>query len=160
MNTKIKKSFEDTKLLFRSIPSVVTALFTISVVAMNLLANKTVYQSQYLALDGGILVSWLSFLCMDIVTKAFGPKAATKLAVFGPKAFGHSYKGFRTEGGDKARGLCDVNESARMLHIFHSQHNPDDGRLFGIQPHNRRYVVHIVKQYRRVSRIGRHKQLS
>ncbi|MBO4452634.1 MAG: VUT family protein, partial [Clostridia bacterium] len=26
--------------------------------------------------------SWLSFLCMDIVTKAFGPKAATKLSVF------------------------------------------------------------------------------
>ena len=82
MTEKIKSSYEDTKLLFRSIPSVVTALFTISVVAMNLLANKTVYQSQYLALDGGILVSWLSFLCMDIVTKAFGPKAATKLAVF------------------------------------------------------------------------------
>ena len=49
---------------------------------MNLLANKTIYQSELLALDGGILISWLSFLCMDIVTKAFGPKAATKLSVF------------------------------------------------------------------------------
>lgn len=80
---QIKRTgFADTKLLFRSIPSVVTALFTISVVTMNLLANKTIYQSEVLALDGGILISWLSFLCMDIVTKAFGPKAATKLSFF------------------------------------------------------------------------------
>ena len=60
----------DTKLLFRSIPAAVTALFVISVVTMNILANKTIYQSEILALDGGILVSWLSFLCMDIITKA------------------------------------------------------------------------------------------
>ena len=82
MKEKIKSAAEDTKLLFRSIPSVITALFTISVVAMNLLANKTIFQAEWLALDGGILVSWLSFLCMDIVTKAFGPKASTKLSVF------------------------------------------------------------------------------
>jgi len=80
---RIKRTgWADTKLLFRSIPSVVAALFTISVVTMNLLANKTIYQSEVLALDGGILVSWLSFLCMDVVTKHFGPRAATKLSVF------------------------------------------------------------------------------
>ncbi len=79
---KIRSFVKDTKLLFRSIPSAVTALFCISVITMNLLANKTIYQSDFIAIDGGILVSWLSFLCMDIVTKAFGPKAATKLSVF------------------------------------------------------------------------------
>ena len=77
-----RTGWADLKRLFRSIPSVAVALFTISVVTMNLLANKTVYQSEVLALDGGILVSWLSFLCMDVVTKHFGPKAATKLSVF------------------------------------------------------------------------------
>ena len=82
MNNRLKTVSADTKLLFRSVPSVIVALFTISVVTMNILANKTIYQSGYLALDGGILVSWLSFLCMDITTKAFGPKAATKLSVF------------------------------------------------------------------------------
>ena len=82
MNTRKKTGWQDTKLLLRSIPSTVTALFTISVVVMNLLANKTIYQSDVIAIDGGILISWLSFLCMDIVTKAFGPKAATKLSVF------------------------------------------------------------------------------
>ena len=82
MKERILSATADAKLLFRSIPSVITALFTISVVAMNILANKTIYQNDWLALDGGIIVSWLSFLCMDIVTKAFGPKAATKLSVF------------------------------------------------------------------------------
>ncbi len=82
MKNKLKFMLTDTKLLFRSLPPVVVALFSISVVIMNLLANKTIYQSGWLAVDGGILVSWLSFLCMDMVTKAFGPKAATKLSVF------------------------------------------------------------------------------
>ncbi len=82
MKERFASAAADTKLLFRNIPSVITALFTISVVVMNILANKTIYQNEWLAIDGGILVSWLSFLCMDIVTKAFGPKAATKLSIF------------------------------------------------------------------------------
>ena len=82
MKGKRKNALADTKLLFYSIPAVVVALFTVSVVTMNILASKTIYQSGWLAIDGGILVSWLSFLCMDVVTKAFGPRAATKLSVF------------------------------------------------------------------------------
>ena len=82
MKNKIKSDWADTRLLFRCIPATVATLFAVSVVMMNLLANKTIYQSEYLALDGGILVSWLSFLCMDVVTKTFGPRAATKLSFF------------------------------------------------------------------------------
>ncbi len=76
------EQFNDTKLLLRSIPAVVVCLFTISVISMNLLANKTIYQSDIIAIDGGILVSWLSFMCMDVVSKHFGPKASTKLSIF------------------------------------------------------------------------------
>lgn len=79
---KLVKGFKETVLLLRTIPSVVVALFVISVITMNLLANKTLVQTEYLAIDGGILVSWLSFMCMDIVTKHFGPKAATRLSIF------------------------------------------------------------------------------
>jgi len=82
MKNRIKADWADTRLLFRCIPATVATLFAVSVVMMNLMANKTIYQSAYLALDGGILVSWLSFLCMDVVTKTFGPKAATKLSLF------------------------------------------------------------------------------
>ena len=77
-----KQEFQITKLLLRAIPSPVVALFVVSVITMNLLANKTIFQNEYLALDGGILVSWLSFLSMDVVTKHFGPKASTRMSVF------------------------------------------------------------------------------
>ena len=66
----------------RRVPSVITAFFCVAVVSMNLLANKTIYQSELLALDGGLLISWAAFLCMDIVTKAFGQRTATTLSVF------------------------------------------------------------------------------
>ena len=38
---RLKKGFKETVLLLRTIPSVVVALFVISVITMNLLANKT-----------------------------------------------------------------------------------------------------------------------
>ena len=79
---KLVKGFKETVLLLRTIPSVVVALFVVSVITMNLLANKTLFQTGYLAIDGGILVSWLSFMCMDVVAKHFGPKAATRLSIF------------------------------------------------------------------------------
>ena len=73
---------KQTRILLRSIPSPVVALFVVSVIAMNILANKTLVQTEYLAIDGGILISWLSFLCMDIVTKHFGPRASTRMSIF------------------------------------------------------------------------------
>ena len=79
---RAKRFFEEFVLLLRSIPSIAVAFFVVSVITMNILANKTLYQDYYLAIDGGILVSWLSFLCMDIVTKHFGPKASTRLSIF------------------------------------------------------------------------------
>lgn len=72
---------EETGILLRCIPSAVVSLFVVSVICMNLLANKTLVQTKWIALDGGILISWLSFMCMDIITKYFGPKASNKIAV-------------------------------------------------------------------------------
>ena len=72
---------KETSILLRSIPSTVVSLFIVSVICMNLLANKTLIQTSWIALDGGILISWLSFMCMDIITKYFGPKASTKIAI-------------------------------------------------------------------------------
>ena len=69
------------KLLMRSIPASVVTLFVVSVICMNLLANKTLLQLDWIALDGGILISWLSFMCMDIITKHFGPKASNRISI-------------------------------------------------------------------------------
>ncbi len=79
---KIKKLLSEALLLERSIPSLVSALFILSIVAMNLLANKSIdLPVPWMALDCGIIFSWLTFLLMDMVTKHFGPRAATMLSV-------------------------------------------------------------------------------
>lgn len=77
----IKKEWLEFKLLLRSIPAMVVTLFVVSVICMNLLANKTLLMLDWIALDGGILISWLSFMCMDIITKHFGPKASNSISV-------------------------------------------------------------------------------
>ncbi|MBR3244255.1 MAG: VUT family protein [Parasporobacterium sp.] len=80
--SKVKSLFQEALLLERSIPGVVSALFILSIVAMNLLANKSINLSlDWLALDCGVIFSWLVFLLMDMVTKHFGPRAATMLSV-------------------------------------------------------------------------------
>lgn len=80
MNT-IKKIKEDYEVLLRSVPAMVTTSFILSVVFMNLFAGKELLRTEYLCLNSGLLLSWISFLCMDCICKRFGPKAATKISV-------------------------------------------------------------------------------
>jgi len=81
MKAVIQREADEFKLLLRSIPATVVTLFVVSVICMNLLANKTLLQLDWIALDGGILISWLSFMCMDIITRHFGPKASNSISV-------------------------------------------------------------------------------
>lgn len=82
MKEKLLREIKEVSLLLRAVPAHVFALFVLSVFAMNLLANKSItLPVNWLALDCGIIVSWAAFLTMDIVTKHFGPKAATTLSV-------------------------------------------------------------------------------
>lgn len=75
----MKKLFEQVKDAMRAIPGIVTAIFILSVVSMNLLANKSIFNLPWLASTSGVFVSWISFLCMDAVCKRFGAKTATIL---------------------------------------------------------------------------------
>ena len=77
----LKRERKETALLLKSIPATVVSLFVVSVICMNLLANKTLLQTSWIALDGGILISWLSFMCMDIITKHFGPTASNRISI-------------------------------------------------------------------------------
>lgn len=81
MNERIKKEQMEIRMLLRSIPATVVTLFVVSVICMNLLANKTLLQLDWIALDGGILISWMSFMCMDIITKHYGPKASNYISI-------------------------------------------------------------------------------
>ena len=81
INKWLKSERDKTFILLRSIPASVVTLFVVSVICMNLLANKTLLQLDWIALDGGILISWLSFMCMDIITKHFGPGASNRISI-------------------------------------------------------------------------------
>ncbi len=82
MKEMLQREGRRCRLLLESVPAPLTVLFVFSVVAMNLLANKSIdLPVDYLALDCGIVVSWVSFLSMDMLTRRFGPGAATRLSV-------------------------------------------------------------------------------
>lgn len=83
MKEKIKKAFDEFRLLLKSVPPVILSIYILAVFAMNLLANKSIDTGSWswLALDCGIVVSWIVFLCMDVLTKLYGPKAATQISI-------------------------------------------------------------------------------
>lgn len=78
----MKKAFSEFRSLLQTVPPVLITLMVLSVVGMNLLANKSIDTGlDWLALDCGIIFSWLIFLTMDILTHCYGPRAATMMSV-------------------------------------------------------------------------------
>ena len=78
----MNKTFSEFRRLWQSVPPLIAALLVLSVVGMNLLANKSIDTGlDWLALDCGILFSWLTFLSMDVLTHCYGPKAATAMSL-------------------------------------------------------------------------------
>ena len=97
----IKKVMEDYKVLLRSIPAATVSLFFVSVIIMNLLANKELISLPYLALDCGFVVSWVSFLCQDMICKRFGRGGR-----LGVERAGHEIDAVRVHGrGEHERDL-------------------------------------------------------
>ena len=78
----LRNEAKETSELLRKVPAVLMTFFVLSLVMMNILANKSLdIQLSWLALDAGICVSWLAFLSMDVIVKAYGPKASTRLTL-------------------------------------------------------------------------------
>lgn len=76
------KEWHETKLLLASIPATIMTMFCLAIVLMNLLANKQLVEvGGWLALDCGMIVSWLAFFTMDMIVRRFGPKASTQLTL-------------------------------------------------------------------------------
>ena len=79
---KIKAFLEEVEILTNNVPSLWVSFFFLSVVGMNLLANKSIRMNvDWLALDTAFLFSWLSFLTNDVITKRFGPRAANIISI-------------------------------------------------------------------------------
>lgn len=81
IKSMIQTQIEDYRVLMRSVPPLVMMFLAISTTLMNLMAQKELLNISWLALDCGFLLSWLSFLCMDMLTKRFGAKAAIQLSL-------------------------------------------------------------------------------
>ena len=78
----MKQTLREYRTLLRTASPLLVTLMVLSVVGMNLLANKSIDTGvDWLALDGGILFSWLTFLSMDVLTHCYGPRAASMLSV-------------------------------------------------------------------------------
>ena len=74
----MRKLFSDVRQMMDTVNPVVFTLLVLSIVGMNLLANKMIDTGlSWLPLDGGILLSWLCFLAMDVLTHCYGPRIAT-----------------------------------------------------------------------------------
>lgn len=166
----IKKEFKTMVVLLRNIPSPVVALFVVSVITMNLLANKTIFMNDVIAVDGGILVSWLSFLSMDIVTKHYGPASSIRMSVFAtfvnlltcliffiasiiPGAQGEDYTAFNTIIGGTWFILLDSTIAFLCSAIINNFLNFSVGKLFKNNPDGklayftRSYVSTFVAQF-------------
>ena len=80
---KIKQFFKDCVTDFKKVPSWIVALSLVATVLMNLLANKALFtDGKFLSTDCAILISWVSFLTMDIATQRYGGKASFAITMF------------------------------------------------------------------------------
>lgn len=65
------------------VPSVVLTILVLTIVSMNLLANKELFRTEWVALDCGFALSWIPFLIMDCLCKLYGGKTAAVVSIFG-----------------------------------------------------------------------------
>ena len=81
MISKFKSLVADYKVLLRSVPALVTVAFVCGTLAMNLAAAKVIFNVGIVAGTGGIILSFLPFLCMDVVSKHFNARASILLNI-------------------------------------------------------------------------------
>ena len=79
MNSKKTSLVADYKMLLRNVPALVTVIFCVGTCWMNVAAGKVIFNAFNVAITGGFIVSFLPFLCLDIVSKRFGARAAILL---------------------------------------------------------------------------------
>lgn len=80
---KVINYYLELKKLLSELPTVLTSIFILSFVLMNVFAGKEIsFGFDWIALDCGIVTSWYIFLFMDIITRNFGAKATIKISCF------------------------------------------------------------------------------
>lgn len=78
----VQREVKETMRLVQQLPPWVSVAFVLTIITMNLMANKCIVNLSWIGIDGGLLFSWGAFLIMDVVVKCYGPQAATRLSIF------------------------------------------------------------------------------
>lgn len=78
---KIKQVVADYKLLLDNVPALMTLTFVVGTLVMNFSASKVIFNLGVVAGTGGILLSFLPFLCMDTISKHLGARASIMLNI-------------------------------------------------------------------------------
>ena len=81
LRTLISREREKYKILLRKTPSLLLAVLVLSIVSMNLLANKELFRTEWVALDCGFILSWIPFIIMDAICRAYGGKDAARISI-------------------------------------------------------------------------------
>lgn len=81
LQTFIARERDAYRRLLRKVPALALTAFVLAVIFMNLLANKELVHTPWLVLDCGFALSWIPFLIMDSVCKAYGSGVATRLSI-------------------------------------------------------------------------------
>lgn len=75
------REYREYRVLLGKVPPMALTAFILAVVSMNLLANKELFHSAWIALDCGFVLSWIPFLLMDCFCKVYGGRAAVRISI-------------------------------------------------------------------------------
>lgn len=77
----IKSEYRGYREILEKVPSLALTTFVLAVVMMNLLANKELFHTDWVALDCGFVLSWIPFLLMDCFCKVYGGRDALRISI-------------------------------------------------------------------------------
>lgn len=114
----IKTEYRAYRDILGKVPSLALTAFVLAVVSMNLLANKELFHTDWVALDCGFVLSWIPFLLMDCFCKVYGGRNALRISVLAIAINLLSFGIFKLVsltpgmwGGYYATGLTEVNDA-------------------------------------------------
>lgn len=77
----IRSEYRGYRAILEKVPSLALTIFVLAVVMMNLLANKELFHTDWVALDCGFVLSWIPFLLMDCFCKVYGGRDALRISI-------------------------------------------------------------------------------
>ena len=77
----IRSEYLAYRAILKKVPPLALTTLVLAVVLMNLLANKELFHTEWVALDCGFVLSWIPFLLMECFCKVYGGSDALRLSV-------------------------------------------------------------------------------